>query len=243
VGRPASEDRAAVSPPRRRNPRAAVLAQLSRFKQANERPDRKVAEVKPEETGELVKIPQTGESSTAQTLGLHVPDTALIPDGSTFHEGDDDGKCRVIRPDGRRCGAVRMRAYGICPGHAGVGGVATSPREHSLRAHAEKRKRASARAVLGISARRAASPLQAARVAAQIRADDYATALVDAPLDDPELGSVARQQAAVRALELLYPQVTARLEVEMPADPSEVEGMGWQDMQAMAARLLTSPDQ
>jgi hypothetical protein len=47
----------------------------------------------------------------------------------------------------------------------------------------------------------------------------------------------------VRALELLYPQVQARVEVELPAEAGEVQGMGWQEMQELAARLVTSSDQ
>lgn len=176
-------------------------------------------------------------------LVLRVPDGARLPPETTFYEGLDDGRCRVVRKDGRRCAATRMRATGICPGHAGLGGVGNDPAAASRKGHAEKARRVQARAVLGISARRASTPLQAARIAAQLRADDYARALVDAPLDDPELGSVARQQAAVRSLELLYPQVQARLEVELPTEPDEVAGMGWQDMQAMAAQLLSSTEQ
>jgi hypothetical protein len=201
---------------------------------------RKVAEVNPEETGEMVKIPQTGEGSSAQTLELHVPDTARIPDGATFYEGQDDGRCRLIKQDGTRCRGARGKATGLCPGHAGL---SADIRQYSALGHEARRKQARARATLGITTRRAASPLQAARVAAQIRADDYARALVDDPLDDPELGSVARQQAAVRALELLYPQVQARVEVELPAEAGEVQGMGWQEMQELAARLVTSSDQ
>jgi len=204
----------------------------------------KVAEVKPEVSREDTKITQTGDAVLAQTLEvplkLNVPETARIPDGATFYEGTDDGRCRVIKQDGERCNGIRARATGLCPGHAG-----TTPdiRQYSALGHEARRRKASARAVLGITSRRASTPLQAARVAAQIRADDYARALVDAPLDDPELGSVARQQAAVRALELLYPQVTGRLEVELPTEPDEVAGMGWQEMQELASSLLHSTEQ
>lgn len=76
-----------------------------------------------------------------------------------------------------------------------------------------------------------------------MRAEDYAQAVVDAPLDDAELGSVARQQAAIRALELLYPQATLQASVELPADSDGVASMGWQDMQALAASLVTNGDQ
>lgn len=174
----------------------------------------------------------------APALVLRVPEGAKLPPDATFYEGPDDGRCRVIKVDTGRCTAVRMRAYGLCPGHAGVGGVALDPAAASKAAHVEKRKRATARAVLGISARRAAQPVQAARVAAQQRAQDFAAAVVDGPLDDPDLSTVARQQAAIRALELLYPQVTAQLEVGLPDEAEDVGAMGWQEMTALAARLL-----
>jgi len=206
------------------------------------------------------KIPQTGEGQNEpceqngdaamrpgaavardqdaeQALVLRVPETARIPEGATFYEGTDDGKCRVIIRD-ERCRASRMRLYGLCPGHAGQGGIARDPVGNSKLAHAERSRKKAARLSLGITARRAAQPLQAARVAAQLRANDYARAVVDAPLDDPELGSVARQQAAIRALELLYPQVHASLDLSLPEEPDQVGAMGWQEMQAMAAQLL-----
>jgi hypothetical protein len=78
---------------------------------------------------------------------------------------------------------------------------------------------------------------------AQERAEDVARAVVDAPLDDDSIGTIARQQAALRALELLYPQATLSASVELPQDADEVSGMGWQDMQALAASLVTSGDQ
>jgi len=96
---------------------------------------------------------------------------------------------------------------------------------------------------LGISARRAASPLQAARVAAQIRAEDFAAAIVDAPLDDDELGTIARQQAALRALELLYPPSSASISVELPSSAEELGSMSWQAMQELAASLLEGQSQ
>jgi len=92
--------------------------------------------------------------------------------------------------------------------------------------------------LLGVSARRASSPVQLARLRAQERAEAFATAVVDGPLDDPELGSLSRQKAAIAALELLYPQVHASLELELPEDADGVQGMGWEDMQRLASDLL-----
>ena len=171
-------------------------------------------------------------------LVLNVPETAMIPDGCTFWEGEDDGRCRVLKPGGVRCRGIRRRDTGLCNGHSGIGGVATDPRTASLAAHAEKSRRAQTRAVLGITTRRAAQPLQQARVRAQLRANDFAEAIVDAPLDDANLSSVARQRAAIAAVELLYPQAEARLDVELPSSVDEVSGLGWSELQALAQQLL-----
>jgi hypothetical protein len=80
--------------------------------------------------------------------------------------------------------------------------------------------------------------VQAARVAAQLRADDYARAIVDAPLDDAEISTLSRQKAAIEALELLFPPSLVKLELELPEDEQAVQSMGWQEMQGLASRLL-----
>ena len=170
--------------------------------------------MQPEETN----IPQTGEG---QELVLRLPDTARNPEGATFHHGLDDG--------------TRTRATGLCGGH---GGTTPDISTYSSEGHHARRRKAQARAVLGISARRAATPVQAARIRAQLRADDYATAIVDAPLDDPEIGTLSRQKAAIDAIELLFPKTTTTLELELPQEPDEVRQMSWQDMQGLASRLL-----
>jgi hypothetical protein len=66
------------------------------------------------------------------------------------------------------------------------------------------------------------------------RSEELAAAMVDGWLDDPELGSVARQLAAGRVIEAVFPLAEATVEVELPADP---ESMSWADMQRLAARL------
>ena len=197
---------------------------------------------------------QEAERETTQTgdleppddaLVLRIPDGAKLPDGATFYQGEDDTRCRLIKPDGQRCRSTRMRATGLCGGHSGIG-LASSPdaaRAASRLAATERANRASARISLGISARRAAQPLQASRVRAQARAEDYAAAIVDGPLDDGELGTVQRQQAAIRALELLYPQASISATVDLPTEADEVGAMGWQEMQALAQALVTSGDQ
>src|SRR5262249_7353483 len=53
-------------------------------------------------------------------LGLELPDVHRVPADAEL--APDDGRnCRVIRPDGERCGAPRTRAYGVCLVHAGGG--------------------------------------------------------------------------------------------------------------------------
>jgi hypothetical protein len=63
-------------------------------------------------------------------------------------------------------------------------------------------------------------------------------ALVDAPLDDPDLSTVERQQAVVRMLAETFPLATATLSVELPADAGDVPGMSWDSMRALGERLV-----
>jgi hypothetical protein len=63
--------------------------------------------------------------------------------------------------------------------------------------------------------------------------------LVSGPLDDPKLGAIERQIAAARALDATFPLQQATLEVELPADAAGIQSLGWQEMQQLAARLLT----
>lgn len=199
--------------------------------------------VKPQETQSLDRGRPELSDEANQALVLCVPDTALVPDGSTFYDGPDDKRCRLIKPDGERCKATRVRRYGLCSGHAGTGGIMRDPAGAAKLANAERRRRSAARVSLGISARRAAQPLQQSRMQAQLRANEVAAALIDAPLDDPEVGTIPRQQAMIRAMELLYPQVHASLDMTLPDEPEQLGTMGWQEMQALAQQLVTSSDQ
>lgn len=169
-----------------------------------------------------------------------LPEGHRIPPDATFHLGEDDGRCRVIRPDGRRCGAPRVRALGLCSGHAGIGGVATDPTGSALLAHASKARIRERRQLLGIGPRRNADPRQIARIRAHERAEDAALALVDAPLDDRSLGTIERQRAVVTMLDAVFPLATTSVEIELPVEGAGVAQLGWQDMQALAARLLDS---
>lgn len=194
--------------------------------------------VKQKVTAEGQDPPNGGGPNRAAEPVLAIPESAKIPPGATFYEGQDDGRCRIVKPDGNRCGGTRMRRYGLCPGHAGVGGVSIDPAGASRLAAARRGELRERRMLLGVSARRGASPVQVARLAATKRAQDFAKAIVDAPLDDAELGTTARQLAAIRAVELLYPQVTAQLDVTLPESEQDARSMGWQEMQALAARLF-----
>ena len=181
------------------------------------------------------------EAHEAQQLVLSIPETARLPEGASFYEGEDDGRCRLIKLDGTRCGATRMKAYGLCLAHAGQSAVVRSPQEMSTRGNEERARRATARATLGISTRRAAQPLQAARVRAQMRADAVAAALVDDVLDG-DLKPEVRHRAMVETTKLLYPQVTAQLEVDVPEDEDGVRSLTWEQLQQLAAAHLGTHD-
>lgn len=167
--------------------------------------------------------------------GLLIPSVHRIAEGSGL--GDPEpAHCRVVKPTGERCKARPTRSYGICIGHLG-GGV----RDYALaskKAHASKAKLKLRRELLGIGPARAANPRQIARLRAHERAEELAEALVDGPLDDPELGSLARQAAALRALDATYPVQALVVELELPSDPDEVGSMSWESMRRMAATLM-----
>jgi hypothetical protein len=166
-------------------------------------------------------------------LGLSLPNAHRIAAGSTLAE--PDGRCRVIRPNGERCRSVPTRLYGICISHLG-GGEQDGARLSKIGNQTKVRLKAQRR-LLGISGIRTANPRQIARVAALERAETLAEALL-APLDDIDLGSLARQRAAVTVLDATFPIQTTQVEVEIPADSDGVEALGWEQMQALAARLL-----
>lgn len=184
--------------------------------------------------GKIMSEMTVSSQPAEDALVLVIPSTALIPEGATFYEGDDDKRCRLIKPDGTRCRATRTRAYGLCSGHAGIGGVASDPAGMARKASTERVRRAEARLTLGISARRAAQPLQVARVAAQRRSEDIARALVDDPLDG-DMKPADRHRAILASVQLLYPQVTASMSVDVPDDVTQ---LGWDELQALAAQHL-----
>jgi hypothetical protein len=73
------------------------------------------------------------------------------------------------------------------------------------------------------------------------RAAELAEALIDGPLDDAELGSITRQRAVIAALDATFPLQTVSVELSVPSDPDELDGMSWNAMRQLAAQLL-SPD-
>lgn len=150
-------------------------------------------------------------------------------------EAEDDGRCQYVRPEKGRCGAPRLPQYGVCIVHAGGGN--SDVREMGRRGAAAQARLKATRRLLAISPGRAADPRQMARMAAQGRADEIATALL-APLDDEDLSSLAQQRSAVTILDSLWPQETVQLTVEMPADAAGVQALGWAEMQQLAAQLL-----
>lgn len=179
-------------------------------------------------------IPNTTEGEVCPVLVLAIPDGARIPEGSSFHEGEDDGYCRVIRQDGSRCQGIRLKAYGLCAGHAGTSRILEDPRGMQKKGALGKVRARERRSLLvsnGINPRRAA------REAAIRRSDAVVRALVDDPLDDPELGSMARQKAVIGMLDAVFPLATVTAELELPTDPEAVEALGWADMQRIAAAL------
>lgn len=189
-------------------------------------------------SGNNVDATAISSGSAEGPLVLNIPSTALIPEGASFYEGDDDTRCRLIKIDGTRCRATRVRRYGLCSGHAGIGGVARDPVGASTLGNAERARRKEARLTLGISARRAANPLQQARAAAQRRSEDIARALVDDPLDG-DLKPVERHRAVVSTVQLLYPQVSASISLDVPED---VGSLTWDQLQALAAAHLGDDD-
>jgi hypothetical protein len=194
-----------------------------------------LAEIEPEEEGpRRGTLPWLQAQTHVSWEGLDVPAVHRIPEGSARWVGEDDGKCCVIRPDGRRCGASRVRLYGVCSAHLGGG----DPEGASRKAVVQKARIKARRELLGIGPRTAANPRALARMAAQERAEEIAAALVDGPLDARDITALERQTAVIRALDATYPLQLATFEVELPADADAVSGLGWVEMQALAARLL-----
>src|SRR5215470_15031658 len=122
-----------------------------------------------------------------------------IPAGAELVPPDADWRCRVLKPDGKRCAGKRLKAFGLCMGHSGGGGAADL--DHMRRLSSERRAELKLiRQTLSIGSSRAAEPRAAARIRAAQRANELARAIVDGPLDS-DLGPVEKQRAALAALD------------------------------------------
>jgi len=177
------------------------------------------------------------ENGSTELNGL--PDGHKVPADATLLPGEDDGYCRVIRADGSRCRAARVRGTTLCSGHAGLGGVNADPSRAAKQANASRARIRARRQLLGIGPARVAQPRQIARLKAQEHAEEIAAALVTKPLSDASLSTLERQRAAVTILSETFPLQTATLEVELPAGGDEVHGMGWAALQRLAAEVLS----
>lgn len=205
---------------------------------------RQAGEVKIPQMGEAIEVlpvePKRGTRDwvLAQPVidrdGTLVPVCHRIPEGASLLAGEDDGFCRVLWPDGRRCRATRIRGMLLCSGHAGGG----DPEAGVIAARAKRTLIKERRTLLGIGPNRVGNPRAHARMRALERAEEIARALVDGPLDDRDLGSMERQRAVVTVLDATFPLQSTTVEIELPADGEAVSAMGWEAMQALAGRLL-----
>ena len=179
-------------------------------------------------------IPNKPEVIEQDALVLRMPDSARIPEGSTFYEGDDDGTCRLVRPDGSRCLGIRMKAYGLCAGHAGTSRILADPKGMQKKGAVAKVRARERRSVLVSNG---LNPRKAAREQAIRRNDAIVRALVDDPLDDSKLTTMQRQKATLDMLDAVFPLAQVSAEIELPASVEQVESMDWASMQRLAMQL------
>src|SRR5215831_1076486 len=145
--------------------------------------------------------------------GTTVPACHRIPEGAELAQPGEDSRCRVIANE-RRCRGTRLKAYGLCMGHAGGGGT-TDLDSMRLKAAAKQRSLKLSRQLLGIGPARSADPRAFMRVRAHERAIEMARAVVDGPLDDRKLGTIERQSAVLKALDATFPLQQATLSLEI----------------------------
>lgn len=199
-------------------------------------------------TGEVVDVdagygaPARGTLAWLESLplvsvaGRELPSVHRCPEGSTWRSDEDRGtRCALVKPGGVVCGAPATRRFGVCLVHCGGG---ADPRAIGAKGGAARGQEAArlrlTRSVFGIQTN---SPRSVARMLAAARSADVAAALL-APLDDRKLGAMDRQRAASVILGETFPLAQATVELELPASVAEVSELGWQDLQALAARML-----
>jgi hypothetical protein len=192
----------------------------------------------PEEASQKFTLDEDAESVPGEVVeeaepstSLQLPEGAYLPEGATLREGADDGYCRVMHADGRRCQGIRMKATGLCPPHSGRSRILDDPRGMQARGAGAKVRARERRQILVANG---INPRLAAREAAIRRSDAVVRALVDDVLDAEDMSAQARQRAVIGMLDAVFPLSTVSTEIELPSDP---ESMGWSDMQRLAAQL------
>ena len=109
------------------------------------------------------------EQGTTERNGEAVPACHRIPEDATLSEDTSSTKCRVILASGERCKGTRLKAYGLCMGHAGGGGtrdiVAMQRKSNEKRASLKLTKQ-----ILGLGPVRSSNPRAVVRLRAAQRA-------------------------------------------------------------------------
>lgn len=184
---------------------------------------------------DLSQVVEEAEHEVDVVEAWSPPVEAKVPEGATFVLGADDGYCRVLHVDGRRCQGVRMHETGLCPPHSGRSRILDDPRGMQARS-AQGKVRARERRAMLVS--NGVNPRLAAREAAIRRSDAVVRALVDDPLDDDKLSTMQRQKAVLEMLDATFPLAQVSTEIEIPATAEGVAQLGWVELQQLAARVL-----
>lgn len=168
--------------------------------------------------------------------GRELPSVHRIPADAGWRSDEERGKrCALRRADGSVCNAPGTRRYGVCVVH--LGGGAQDMAELSRKGTAKLARLRVQRELLGVGPRGMGNPRAVARMRAAERAEEIADALL-APLDARGLAPLDRQRSAAVILGETFPAASLAVELEIPADAEQVSAMGWQDLQALAAKLL-----
>ena len=176
------------------------------------------------------------EQGTTERNGEAVPACHRIPIDAVLSEDTSSTKCRVILASGERCRGTRLKAFGLCMGHAGGGGAADLEAMRA-RAAAKQRSLKVTRQILGIGPSRTGNPRAAARIRALQRANELAMAVVDGPLD-ADIGPIEKQSAALKALDATFPIQATTVSLQL-GEETDMDDMSWNDMQQLAASLLS----
>ena len=169
--------------------------------------------------------------------GVQRAPLALVPSLPVYGtHSDEPGPrgCHALKRNGELCGAARRADSAYCNAHSGRG-VASDPAGFApiaQRASAEnRRRRAALRLELGITRPSSLRSLLAANVYAE--RERVVTAAL-APIRDSDLGSAAKQRAALALLDAVEPQDRATLDVPLPHDADGIAALGAGDLRALA---------